>query len=553
MTRLKNAASTLLSLAILVALVSRLGLFSVSLKLPPDAIVPEKGHAYIFHIPFPELIWQVLVSGDNPSDPTLSSLILMEGDRILGPPHSLHETIRTEGMGAFSHWGAYIIFSSSDNHDPRTSGIYFAKIPLQAQLHVILGLVLLLTAINFSRLPALTIATRRRLADCPFCVAAIVILITFGATEFIAKTMVNNFDNPRSVGYLYNAYRGHELNPNDGSGLHSIDGFRSDHVINKVKPSDVFRVFVMGGSALYGIGSGGIYPSHSALPNDKTITAFLEARINAELDKRGEVRRVEIINAGVTAYETFQHLVYANETLIDYDPDLFIFVDGFNDWFRADPTYNAWKNYWYSSVMMTPYLNHPSILIGAYQFSHSLASYSNFAELLFRVLHVRVRAVFAEESKKRWERAVPQLGPNLPEAERMYAKRTFLLSYQQIATLSTSIGAQNPLVFLQPVVTFEDRNTLSEPDREIYDITSMAHPSFKSWENIRALLPGLFRSEDLEFHDIGRIGGSAEMGNQLYIDYCHLSSKGSQRVAELMYPSVMRRIESWLGGRDREN
>jgi lysophospholipase L1-like esterase len=552
MIPLKKAASTLLLLAIPLALVSRLGLFTASVQLSREAIVPNEGHAYSFRIPYPSPIWQILVSGDNPSDPTLSSLVLTENGRALGPPHSSHEAIRSRGMGAFSHWGANIIFSSSDNRDPRTSGAYVAKIPLKAQLRVIFGLALLLAALNFRQFPALTAATLK-LASRPGLAAIFILLLMFGATEFVAEKMINNFTNPRSAPHLYNPYRGHELNPNDGSALHSPDGFRSDHAITRPKPIGTFRIFAMGGSALYGISAGGIYPPHSALPNDKTVTAFLEARINAELQQRGKTRRVEVINAGVTAYETFQHLIYANETLVDYQPDLFIFFDGFNDWFRADPAYNPWKDYWYSSVLMTSYVNHPSILIGAYLLSHALASYSHFAELVFRVLNVRVQALFVEEAGKRWKTAVPQLHTSLVEAEQIYARRTFLLAYRQIATLSKFIGAQMPLVFLQPVVIFEDRATLGATDQQIYDITSIEQPLLSIWSEIRQILPGLFGSVGIEFHDIGQIGGTAETNTQLYIDYCHLSPQGAQRAADLMYPAVMRRVESWLAHQDHEN
>src|SRR5436190_12505693 len=129
MDRLKKAISVILLLAILLALASRLRLLPASLQLSRDAIIPNEGHAYSFHIPYPTAIWQILVSGDNPSAPTASSLVITENGRALGAPHSLHEAVRSRGMGAFSHWNSDIIFSSSDNRDPRTSGPYIAKIP----------------------------------------------------------------------------------------------------------------------------------------------------------------------------------------------------------------------------------------------------------------------------------------------------------------------------------------------------------------------------------------------------------------------------------------
>lgn len=61
-------------------------------------------------------------TGDSNSQPTISKLRVFEDGRELGPAHSLHATIRNTGKGAFSHWGNSLIFSASDNTDPRTNG-----------------------------------------------------------------------------------------------------------------------------------------------------------------------------------------------------------------------------------------------------------------------------------------------------------------------------------------------------------------------------------------------------------------------------------------------
>jgi hypothetical protein len=103
------------------------------------------------------------------------------------------------------------------------------------------------------------------------------------------------------------------------------------------------------------------------------------------------------------------------------------------------------------------------------------------------------------------------------------------------------------------VVIFEDRATLGATDQQIYDITSIEQPLLSIWSEIRPILPSLFGTVGIEFHDIGHIGGTAETNAQLYIDYCHLSPQGAQRAADLMYPAVVRRVESWLAHQDHEN
>jgi hypothetical protein len=55
--------------------------------------------------------WRQPLVGDDGTKPFQSFIELRIDDREMGPPHSLHETIRTGRTTGFSHWGAQIIFS----------------------------------------------------------------------------------------------------------------------------------------------------------------------------------------------------------------------------------------------------------------------------------------------------------------------------------------------------------------------------------------------------------------------------------------------------------
>jgi hypothetical protein len=46
----------------------------------------------------------------------------MEDEVELGPARSTHDTVRRVGNGAYSHWGDWLYFSSSDNSDPTANG-----------------------------------------------------------------------------------------------------------------------------------------------------------------------------------------------------------------------------------------------------------------------------------------------------------------------------------------------------------------------------------------------------------------------------------------------
>lgn len=75
----------------------------------------EGGYAY-------KLSSAVNVSGDSNSDKTKSPLRLFENGIELTSAHAVHEDIRKQGKGRFSHWGTTLYFSASDNSNPLTNG-----------------------------------------------------------------------------------------------------------------------------------------------------------------------------------------------------------------------------------------------------------------------------------------------------------------------------------------------------------------------------------------------------------------------------------------------
>lgn len=84
-----------------------------TVQIDASQIIPEIGFAYAIETP---------LKGDSMSSQHRSNLKLFENGKELGPSHSLHDYIRGTGLGAYSHWRKHVIFSSSDNSDPRKSG-----------------------------------------------------------------------------------------------------------------------------------------------------------------------------------------------------------------------------------------------------------------------------------------------------------------------------------------------------------------------------------------------------------------------------------------------
>lgn len=73
----------------------------------------KKVFAYMAYTNKPELSSQ---DGVSPAQ------VWEDGAVLPGPSNSAHDSIRKEGFGTYSFWQDYVLFSASDNSDPRVNG-----------------------------------------------------------------------------------------------------------------------------------------------------------------------------------------------------------------------------------------------------------------------------------------------------------------------------------------------------------------------------------------------------------------------------------------------
>ncbi|HEY2989152.1 MAG TPA: glycosyltransferase family 39 protein [Candidatus Binatia bacterium] len=108
----------------------------------------ERGAGYVTVLPS-HRYWLLENLSDNRQHPERSKTKLFENEKPLGPSHSLHQAIRNEGQGRFSHWHSTLYFSTSDNSDPRTNGRSYKVSVIAATpiwLLVVFGLSLLISS-----------------------------------------------------------------------------------------------------------------------------------------------------------------------------------------------------------------------------------------------------------------------------------------------------------------------------------------------------------------------------------------------------------------------
>jgi lysophospholipase L1-like esterase len=125
--------------------------------------------------------------------------------------------------------------------------------------------------------------------------------------------------DPKEFAFTPHPYLSYYPTPNYRKGLtsHNSLGYRNDE-FSLEKPSGVYRIVALGGSSTYDV---------SIKDNAATFTAQLERLLR----ENSGYQNVQVINAGVPGYNSWEILVNLEFRVLDLDPDLVIIYEGTND------------------------------------------------------------------------------------------------------------------------------------------------------------------------------------------------------------------------------
>ena len=141
--------------------------------------------------------------------------------------------------------------------------------------------------------------------------------------EFEQNEIFQNFDEVKKKQLCLDFYNlktsGDELIPNQSTDSITINtmGFRGAE-FSSIKPSDTYRIFMVGGSTMFGAG---------ATTDNTTIPGYLQQFLN-EKDFGFDV---EVINSGIQGADSNAELNLIEQKLVMFSPDLIIIYDGWND------------------------------------------------------------------------------------------------------------------------------------------------------------------------------------------------------------------------------
>ena len=366
--------------------------------------------------------------------------------------------------------------------------------------------------------------------------------IVLGTLELAATwylKLFEGYDGKHLLQYEFDPYKNVLPTRNyvDTRGIHhNSQGFRRLSDVPVEKPANTYRIFLMGGSTAYGTGSlfTRIQREFAVVPDSATIAAILERELAESLPNM----RVEVINAAISSTWTHHHLIYLNQTILRYNPDLVLFLDGFNDFYFYEKGHDQFADYSYqehSHVIM----GDPTLYSLAYMDGWWLFRKSAFANVATRALRsLKWQLASRERRPIDVEESLAGLKEVFPRSALKMQRRVGLILRDE------GVGA---VFMLQPMLILErGRKPMPPIEQQLfdYDVGYWA-PNYEAF--MQQAVPYVRVQEEAMARDVGAhfidlTGIYAGIPEQVYTDYCHLTPAGNTLLARY----VEQRIAPWI-------
>lgn len=299
-----------------------------------------------------------------------------------------------------------------------------------------------------------------------------------------------------------------------------------DFHVERPKPPALFRVVILGGSAVEG------YGARTPLGN---LPSFVARLAETTMQPPRGLTRFEFVNAGVGGYTSTHEFLYFATEIIDLQPNLVIFYDGWNDHVAA-------RNILDSSSR-APQGKRAEIhdeLSDRLNRSYSLrGALGLVAENLYGALQnvgsaSATRFLARSVGKRLFQRSPSR---SLPAAADKMRRRAAL--YANNVRDSIALARANNIQlahFLQPIIGVDGKTYVDSEERWFDSNSGEIRMRRAFYQDARQQLSAL----DSEFGDdpgvcIADLSGAlAKSTVRLYEDSGHLTEKGNQLMADVM-------------------
>ena len=339
--------------------------------------------------------------------------------------------------------------------------------------------------------------------------------------------------------YQFDPYKNIMLTPSwrDTRGVsHNGQGFRRRTEVSRVKDAGTFRVILMGASTAYGLGGmwTHLQDDYAVLDDSTTIDVYLERLLVGAFPGKN----VEVINAAIPSIWTHHHLIYLNQTILKYDPDLVLFLDGWNDHFFFGRGHDQFASY-VQTEQASRIMGEPTLKSLVRMNAWWLFRKSAFVHVTGRAVQSLLPALFGG----------PAPWPIEPDSATAIATDVFDHNARKMIERNALILKHEgvPVLFmLQPILALERARLTRMPEieRRLFEFNLAAErPGYE--EYIRRIVPIV--SERVR-ESVTPLGGSYmdltgiydDAVGQVFTDYCHLTPMGNRLLAEHILPELIR-------------
>lgn len=351
------------------------------------------------------------------------------------------------------------------------------------------------------------------------------------------------YDGRFLMNYEFDDYKNIHPSPgytNTKGVYHNAQGFRRKDDTPKEKPDNTYRIFIMGGSTGYGLGSLSQYgqDKYGLIRNDETIDHYLEQYLKGQIPHK----HVEVINAAITSHQSHHHLIYLNQTILKYHPDMVIFIDGFNDYYPYQEGFDQFRDYAYQErahlFMAEPTADAWLGYTGWWLFRKS--HFVHLAAKSARPIWLYVKRIGRTHVRKQIdvELALKALKANARmNFVKMVERNSLILKHEGVVGVFT----------VQPEIVFEQKKTFTKMENDILgEMKAHWQENFAEYKNRarpividfmkRATSPNGSNFVDLT-------DPFEEMSEDAYTDYCHLTPMGNRRLAEYLARNILPLIQ----------
>jgi len=372
-------------------------------------------------------------------------------------------------------------------------------------------------------------------------------LVSFSVCEVLAYAYLRTFegyDGVHLMNYEFDDYKNVRPTPNyvNTRGVyHNAQGFRHRGDVSKDKSPGTYRVFIMGGSTGYGLQSlsAAAQKQFPVITNEETIDHYLQLYLNREVSGG----RVEVINAAITSQQSHHHLIYLNQTVLKYRPDMVIFIDGFNDYYTYWKNFDQFRDYAYQQRAQT-FLLEPTMNAWAEYTGWWLFRKSHFIHVAARTLRpigVKIMSIGGERFRIDVEEALWNLQENADNNFVKMVERNALILRNENIT---------PIFTLQPEIVLRQSKPFTDLEKEIFkEMDTVWEINYVEYKNkarpivVEKLAKATAKAGAL-FLDLTDIYGG--MQETAYTDYCHLTPEGNKWLAEYLGAKLLPIIKEKL-------